>query len=55
MPGYTEAALRELWGPSFKIHSLRQMREQATDSGLFGQSFLWVMLAQKPPLATAKD
>lgn len=46
--GYTEAALRAIWAPSFKIHSLRQMRAQAGDSGLFGQSFLWAMLAQKP-------
>ncbi|MCV2358574.1 class I SAM-dependent methyltransferase [Paucibacter sp. TC2R-5] len=51
--GYTEAALRDLWGPSFRIHSLRQMRTHARDSGLFGQSFLWCMLAQKPVSATA--
>jgi cyclopropane fatty-acyl-phospholipid synthase-like methyltransferase len=51
--GYSEAALRAIWGPSFRIRSLRQMRSQACDSGLFGQSFLWVMLAQKPISATA--
>ena len=47
--GYTEAALRALWGSSFKIHSLRQMRPQAADSDLFGQAFLWAMLAEKEP------
>ncbi|MBT9492661.1 MAG: class I SAM-dependent methyltransferase [Paucibacter sp.] len=52
--GYTEAALRALWGQSFKIQRLRQMRQQAGDSGLFGQSFLWVMLEQKPSCSTAQ-
>jgi SAM-dependent methyltransferase len=49
--GYTEAALLAIWATSFNIHSLRQMRPLAEDSGLFGQSFLWVMLARKPASA----
>lgn len=45
--GYTEQGLREhLTGP-FSIHILRQMKPQPADSGLFGETFLWVLLAQR--------
>lgn len=45
--GYTDARLRELWSGALEICSLRPMQEMAADSGLFGRSFLWVMLARK--------
>jgi 2-polyprenyl-3-methyl-5-hydroxy-6-metoxy-1,4-benzoquinol methylase len=44
--GYTEQQLREIWGATFTIRALRQMSAQPTESGLFGESFLWVMLAR---------
>lgn len=46
--GYTEARLREIWAGPLRVISLRQMVPQSADSGLFGESFLWAMLAQKP-------
>lgn len=45
--GYSEARLREVWGDLFKIHELRPMRSQPAGSGLFGEAFLWALLAQK--------
>jgi len=45
--GYTEARLRELWSRSFEIVRLRQMRACPAGGGLFGEAFLWVMLARK--------
>ena len=45
--GYTDTQLRELWSGVFKIFSLRQMQEPTADSGVFGKSFLWVLLARK--------
>jgi len=45
--GYTDARLHEIWGRLFNIHELRQMRPQAVGSGLFGEAFLWALLAQK--------
>lgn len=45
--GYTDAQLRQLWSERFDIVSLRQMSEPAAGSGLFGRSFLWVMLARR--------
>jgi SAM-dependent methyltransferase len=51
--GYSEEGLRHIWSRSLRIHVLRQMRKPAKDAGLFGEDFLWVMLAQKSPPATA--
>jgi SAM-dependent methyltransferase len=45
--GYTGTQLRELWSGIFEISSLRQMQEAPAGSGVFGKSFLWVMLARK--------
>jgi len=46
-PGYTEAQLRRLWSPGLQVQVLRPMVRPGADSGLFGEPFLWVMLAQK--------
>ncbi len=48
--GYSEPALREIWEGStlFRIRQLRQMKPQRpAESGLFGEGFLWAMLAQR--------
>lgn len=45
--GYTEAELRQHWGHALNILELRQMQTPAAGSGLFGEPFLWVMLARK--------
>lgn len=47
--GYTGQRLRELWSPGLEVRELRQMREPAGGTGLFGKDFLWVMLARKAP------
>lgn len=46
--GYTEAQLRAIWSNNFEVRVMRQMRKQTLASGLFGEDFLWAMLAQKP-------
>ncbi|MEZ5426308.1 MAG: class I SAM-dependent methyltransferase [Pyrinomonadaceae bacterium] len=43
--GYTEESLRRIWSDDLKIHTLRQMQKPEGD--LFGEDFLWVLLAQK--------
>jgi SAM-dependent methyltransferase len=46
--GYAEARLREIWcSKGLEIGVLRQMQELPTGGGLFGKSFLWVLLARK--------
>ena len=45
--GYSEAQLRATWSPELRVSTLRRMREEALDSGVFGRSFLWAMLACK--------
>ncbi len=45
--GYTDERLRDIWSTHFQIESVRQMEKPSADSGLFGETFLWVMLAQK--------
>jgi SAM-dependent methyltransferase len=45
--GYTEARLREIWNGALTIRTLRQMKAHAADSTLFGEHFLWAMLAQR--------
>jgi len=44
--GYSEKQLRAIWSPPFEIVELRQMRKPSPDEGLFGEDFLWAMLAQ---------
>ncbi len=46
--GYTEAQLSEIWCPDLVVRSIRQMAKPSADSGLFGETFLWTVLAQKP-------
>jgi SAM-dependent methyltransferase len=45
--GYTEARLRETWSTCFAIRGIRQMTKMSHESGLFGEDYLWVMLAQR--------
>jgi SAM-dependent methyltransferase len=45
--GYTEERLREIWSGGLHIRCLRQMKAQAESSELFGESFLWALLAEK--------
>jgi len=46
--GYSETRLRDLWSAAgLEIVELRQMHEQPRDGALFGQPFLWAMLARK--------
>ena len=45
--GYTEGRLRDIWSGRLQVRELRQMKKQAADSALFGETFLWVLLAQK--------
>ena len=45
--GYTEQRLREIWSQGLQVRQLRQMTKPAAGSGLFGEPFLWAMLARK--------
>ena len=45
--GYTEERLREIWSHGLAIRLIRQMNKPSAESGLFGETFLWVLLAQK--------
>jgi SAM-dependent methyltransferase len=46
--GYTEDELRLLWGrPPFRVRVLRQMRKPGEQERLFGEDFLWTLLATK--------
>lgn len=45
--GYTEAQLRAIWSRALDIEEVRTMRKPAPGSGLFGEEFLWVLLARK--------
>ena len=45
--GYTEERLREIWSRGLEIRLIRQMDKPSAESGLFGERFLWVLLAQK--------
>lgn len=46
--GYTEQRLAEIWSSSgLQIEDLRQMRKPAAGEALFGEDFLWVLLARK--------
>jgi hypothetical protein len=45
--GYTEERLREIWSARLQVRSIRQMKKTGDESGLFGETFLWAMLAQK--------
>ena len=45
--GYTEERLREIWSSGLQVRVLRQMVKPSAESGLFGETFLWALLAQK--------
>ena len=45
--GYTEAQLRDIWSHGLQVRVVRQMKKTSADSGLFGEDFLWALLAQK--------
>jgi SAM-dependent methyltransferase len=47
--GYTEEQLRNIWSRGMRIDVFRQMKKSSTDRSLFGETFLWVLLAQKTP------
>lgn len=45
--GYTEERLREVWSSGLQVRVIRPMLKPGAESGLFGESFLWALLAQK--------
>jgi SAM-dependent methyltransferase len=45
--GYTEDRLREIWSQGLRVHEIRQMEKPSAESSLFGEPFLWALLAQK--------
>jgi SAM-dependent methyltransferase len=45
--GYTEERLREIWSGGLQVRFIRQMDKPGAQSGLFGESFLWALLAQR--------
>ena len=46
--GYTEERLRAIWSNTLDVVVIRPMRRQLAGSGLFGEDFLWALLARKP-------
>ena len=49
--GYDEDRLRAIWSTHLDVQRVRPMVACAPDSGLFGESFLWALLARKPAAA----
>lgn len=45
--GYTEEQLREIWSNGLQVRTVRQMKKQGAETGLFGENFLWALLAQR--------
>ena len=45
--GYTEERLREIWSSGLRVRIIRQMVKPSAESGLFGETFFWALLAQK--------
>ena len=45
--GYREERLRESWSGDLQVHVVRQMVKPSVESGLFGEDFLSVLLAQE--------
>ena len=46
--GYTEEHLRKIWSHGLQVRVVLQMKKPSAESGLFGEDFLWALLAQKP-------
>ena len=44
--GYTAERLREIWSSGLQVRIIRQMDKTSPESGLFGETFLWALLAQ---------
>ena len=45
--GYSEERLREIWSGHLQVRVVRRMNKPSVESGLFGEPFLWVLLAQR--------
>lgn len=45
--GYTEERLREVWSKGLEVRVLRQMKRESAGGPLFGEDFLWALLALK--------
>lgn len=45
--GYSEQRLRAIWGRGLNVRVIRQMQKTSAKRALFGEDFLWVLLAQK--------
>ena len=45
--GYSEERLREIWSGHLQVRVVRQMNKPSVESGLFGEDFLSVLLAQE--------
>jgi len=45
--GYAEEQLRNIWSQGMRVDVLRQMKKPSRDGDLFGETFLWVLLARK--------
>ena len=45
--GYSQERLRETWSQGLQVDVLRQMEQGSAERGVFGEPFLWVLLAQK--------
>lgn len=45
--GYAEEQLRQIWSRGLRVQVLRPMEKPDAGSGLFGETLLWVLLAQK--------
>lgn len=50
--GYTGRRLREIWSAALQVRIIRRMKAQRAQGGLFGESFLWSLLAQKAQCPT---
>lgn len=51
--GYTEEQLRTIWSHGLQVQIVRRMKPQHDGSGLFGEAFLWALLARKNLLSEA--
>ncbi len=45
--GYTEHRLRDIWSGELQVRVIRPMNKPSVESGLFGERFLWALVAQK--------
>ena len=46
--GYTESRLTGIWSRGLQVRVIRQMEKMSAGSELFGEDFLWALLAQRP-------